>query len=248
MRVASYNIHDGIGMDGVFRLDRIAEVISASGADLIGLQEVPRYIRKASAVDSIRILAEATGMYGAYAPSYTLSSFAPIGSESGRGLEWPQYGNGFLSRYPIRWTEVHPLPYFETRGAYIERRGILEALIAGPSGSNDFLVLVSHFGLDPREREQQAEELVARIERTSRPIVLMGDFNALPDSEPINIIKRALHLIPPKEAPGWTFPVPSPDRQLDYIFVRGFEIEENFITINSEASDHLAVTAKIRLG
>jgi hypothetical protein len=41
--VASYNIHHGVGEDDQLDLDRIAEQIRTSGADIIGLQEVDRH-------------------------------------------------------------------------------------------------------------------------------------------------------------------------------------------------------------
>jgi len=245
MRVASYNIHDGIGLDGEFRLDRIARFIGAMNVDLIGLQEVPRYLRAASGLDSIRALAEATGMYGAFAPSYTWYGVGPVGSESGKGLEWPQYGNGLLSRYPIRWVETHPLPYCETRGAYVERRGLLEALIAGPE--QDFMVMVTHLGLDAYERQQQVEEISARMRAVGRPLIFMGDCNSEPTSDPIVTLTRTLTVVPVEVAPGWTFPAASPDRQLDYIFVRGFVIQRNLFTRASDASDHLPVLAELDL-
>ncbi|MGB9375963.1 MAG: hypothetical protein WCB04_00425, partial [Mycobacteriales bacterium] len=40
LRVASYNIHAGIGSDGAFDLDRTAEAIRALDADVVGLEEV----------------------------------------------------------------------------------------------------------------------------------------------------------------------------------------------------------------
>ncbi|MFD2081642.1 hypothetical protein SAMN05421678_12849 [Actinopolymorpha cephalotaxi] len=40
LRVATYNIHAGLGQDNVFDLDRTAATIRALDADLIGLQEV----------------------------------------------------------------------------------------------------------------------------------------------------------------------------------------------------------------
>jgi endonuclease/exonuclease/phosphatase (EEP) superfamily protein YafD len=43
LRVLTYNIHHGVGEDGVLDLERIARVIADSGADVIGLQEVDRH-------------------------------------------------------------------------------------------------------------------------------------------------------------------------------------------------------------
>ena len=40
LRVVTYNIHHGVGVDGKLDLNRIAEVIRAAKADLVALQEV----------------------------------------------------------------------------------------------------------------------------------------------------------------------------------------------------------------
>ena len=48
LTLLSYNIHNGVGLDGVLDLDRIADVIAASGADVVGLQEVDRHRRERS--------------------------------------------------------------------------------------------------------------------------------------------------------------------------------------------------------
>ncbi|HTL30639.1 MAG TPA: endonuclease/exonuclease/phosphatase family protein, partial [Tepidisphaeraceae bacterium] len=40
--VLTYNIHHGAGTDGKYDLQRLADVIKKSGADLVALQEVDR--------------------------------------------------------------------------------------------------------------------------------------------------------------------------------------------------------------
>ncbi len=242
MRILTYNIHDGVGLDRSFRLDRIADLIRATGADLVGLQEVPRYIRRAKDVDTIRGLAETTGLYGVYGPSYTLRDAGP--TESARGLDWPQFGNGLLSRYPVRWSEVHPLPYFEFPGSYLERRSMLEASIAAPEGN--FTIYVTHFGLDPSERLQQALALSRRVGDAVGPVVVVGDLNAEPDSAPIQWLNRQLGQLKADVGALFTFPADLPDRQLDYIYVRGFEQTAPLDLVTTDASDHLPVLADVR--
>lgn len=43
LRVATYNIHAGAGVDGVFDLDRQTAELRSLDADVIGLQEVDRH-------------------------------------------------------------------------------------------------------------------------------------------------------------------------------------------------------------
>lgn len=57
--VMTFNIHHAQGTDGVLDLQRIADVIEASGADVVGLQEVDRhYSARSDWVDQAAALAE----------------------------------------------------------------------------------------------------------------------------------------------------------------------------------------------
>ncbi|MDT8974747.1 endonuclease/exonuclease/phosphatase family protein [Paenibacillus sp. chi10] len=59
LSVMSYNIRHGEGMDHMYAANRIVEVIRASGADIIGLQEVDRYYSaRSNYEDTIAVLAE----------------------------------------------------------------------------------------------------------------------------------------------------------------------------------------------
>jgi len=46
LRVMTYNIHVGVGMDKKLDLQRIADVINAARPDLVGLQEVDRGVQR----------------------------------------------------------------------------------------------------------------------------------------------------------------------------------------------------------
>jgi len=149
-----------------------------------------------------------------------------------------------LSRYPIQWSESHPLPYLEMPGAYLERRGILEASINGPDGR--FLVFVTHLGLDVAERIRQIQELILRVDRSRGPLLLLGDFNSEPNSEPITMLESHLACIP-ADGLGFTFPMPNPTQRLDYLFVRGFNVVGDATTLADPASDHLLVTGQVEM-
>ena len=51
LRVMTYNIHVGVGMDKKLDLARIAGVISAQHPDLVGLQEVDRGVTRTQGID-----------------------------------------------------------------------------------------------------------------------------------------------------------------------------------------------------
>jgi hypothetical protein len=53
LRVMTYNIHVGVGMDKKLDLPRIAGVINAQHPDLVGLQEVDRGVTRTQGIDEI---------------------------------------------------------------------------------------------------------------------------------------------------------------------------------------------------
>ena len=60
IRIASYNIHRGIGRDSRFSAQRILDVLNEIQADAIALQEVESH---SSRIDMLAWLAERTGFY-----------------------------------------------------------------------------------------------------------------------------------------------------------------------------------------
>ena len=53
LRVMTYNIHVGVGMDKKLDLPRVAGVINAQQPDLVGLQEVDRGVTRTQRIDEI---------------------------------------------------------------------------------------------------------------------------------------------------------------------------------------------------
>src|SRR5687768_15481548 len=66
LRVLTYNIHHGEGVDGRLDLERIARVITAEEPDLVALQEVDVKTRRTGGVDQAAELARLTGMHFAF--------------------------------------------------------------------------------------------------------------------------------------------------------------------------------------
>jgi hypothetical protein len=60
LRVMTYNIHVGVGMDKKLDLQRIADVINREQPDLVGLQEVDRGVKRTEGKDEIAELAALT--------------------------------------------------------------------------------------------------------------------------------------------------------------------------------------------
>ncbi|MFN9083801.1 MAG: endonuclease/exonuclease/phosphatase family protein, partial [Acidobacteriota bacterium] len=62
VRVLTYNIHHGEGIDGRFDLQRIARVIQNSHADIVALQEVDQRTNRIRRADTLAELARMTGL------------------------------------------------------------------------------------------------------------------------------------------------------------------------------------------
>src|SRR5712692_11135736 len=87
LRVMTYNIHVGVGMDKKLDLQRIADVINREHPDLVGLQEVDRGVKRTEGLDEIAELARMTKMEYAFAHNLD--------------YQGGQYGVAILSRFPI---------------------------------------------------------------------------------------------------------------------------------------------------
>ena len=84
MRVASYNIQHGMGMDNQLNYKRIAEVLRAISPDVVALQEVDSMTQRTNNTYALGEIAEQLNYYASYAPA--------IDFEGGK------YGIGILSR------------------------------------------------------------------------------------------------------------------------------------------------------
>ena len=62
VRVLTYNIHHGEGMDGRIDLVRQAEILNREAPDLVALQEVDRGTKRSGGVDQLAELGRLTGL------------------------------------------------------------------------------------------------------------------------------------------------------------------------------------------
>lgn len=106
LRVCTYNIHAGTGVDGHRDLERIGDVIRGVDPDLVGLQEVDRNRERSNHVDQTRFLADYLEMTSVFEPAIEWSP------TTGSGGETPAYGVATLSPYPFTDTTTHS-PYRE---------------------------------------------------------------------------------------------------------------------------------------
>lgn len=200
MRILSWNIQWGRGLDGVVDLARIARTIRAHGAfDLICLQEVAVNfpgLAGSRGEDQVALLAAEFPDYRAvYAPA------TDVPDADGRRK---QFGNLLLSRLPVGQVWRHLLPWPADATVPSMQRVLLEAVVGrGPAAMR---VLTTHLEYySPAMRAAQVAALRAlhaeacaqarapragdgetggSFEVFARPAaaVLCGDLNGAPDA------------------------------------------------------------------
>ena len=234
MKLMSYNIHYGTDTFNKRNLERIAETIRAADPDIAGLQEVDKHWSDRSAfMDLGHSLAETLGMQLVFAPNLDRDPRAP-------GEPRRQYGTAVLSKYPIIRSRNYSLSSFGG-----EQRGMLETEIGTPDRRLMFYNI--HMGLTSEQRMKQAEEALDIMKGSELPLVLVGDFNARPDSEEIGRFKRSgLSDTFSGIADVNTFPSITPEVRIDYIFYNDqMELVEREV-VASDASDHRPVVGTYR--
>lgn len=227
LRVLSWNIRTGRGMDGKPDLDRIAAVIRAADVDLVALQEVDRGTRRSKGVDQPAELARQL-------PGYTPFFVAAMPYDGG------EYGVCLFSRLPVRGTRRIALP---TDGKHEPRAA---ALLEVEWGARMITFVGTHLANeDDGMRRVQAKALAAELEKCG-PAVLAGDFNAEPDAESLKELVRDWTLTWPGPAPK-TYPADQPTVAIDHILVRPAAGAATCERVEEAvASDHRPVRAVIR--
>jgi endonuclease/exonuclease/phosphatase family metal-dependent hydrolase len=234
VRVMTYNIQHGRGMDGQVDLERIAEVIRREGADIVALQEVDRGVQRTEERDLPGELAELTGM-----PAIFSMNIPHQGGE---------YGNAVLTRYPVKqWTNTH-LKMLRAG----EQRGVLQ-LILDVEGK-EVLFLNTHIDHRPDDTERLAnvDEFIEMVEGygISR-VIFCGDFNDVPGSRTHGNLREQFRDIWEEVGggQGYTFSSVQPHKRIDYIFLAHTpKLRPMRAWVpKTQASDHLPLVAEIEI-
>ncbi|GIN95147.1 metal-dependent hydrolase [Siminovitchia terrae] len=238
IRVMTFNIHHGKGMDKQANLSRIAEVIDLCNADIIGLNEVDRHFSKRSLYeDQASWLADQLKMDYAFSPSITKQS------KSFTNIR--QYGNALLSRLPIITRKSHKI---NSLSGIIEGRSLLDATIQ--INKRPVQINVTHLSLNPYFHKKQTDFILNHHHmKNSNPIILMGDLNMKQGSSAWRKLSEEFQDVWYKKGKGagCTYPSLRPRSRLDYIFAsRDFKVvNAEIVSKIPKASDHLPVTATL---
>lgn len=157
IKIITYNIRYGLGLDQRYDLDRIADTVR--DADIIGLQEVERFWRRSGMIDQPDILGRhLKEFYWVYCPAYDMDASECLGDETVLNRR-RQFGPMLLSRWPIRWTRSIVFPKLGTMDSFNMDTGAIEGVVAAPSGP--LRVYSLHLSaLSPRERLMQIDQLL----------------------------------------------------------------------------------------
>ena len=240
IRLITFNIHHGVGVDGRHDLARLARLLADATPDVICLQEVDRhYGERSEYVDQSLLLSRALDLQLAWGPSID----GP--GHQGRD-ERRQYGNALLSRLPIVTSDVHPLP----GGG--EPRSALRALIETDGGA--LWVTTTHLSSDSRaDRAEQAAVLAALHTDPGEPGVLVGDLNADVDAPELAVLAErftdAWQLAGARSDQAGTFsrhrdqglthPARHPRVRIDQVWVSGgVAVTDARVLDGSATSDH----------
>ena len=231
LTVLTYNIHHAEGVDRALDLDRIARVIKESNADLVALQEVDNGTTRSERKDQASELGGKLGMDARFGKSMN-----HLGGE---------YGNAVLARNEsIKSQRIIDLPYtqfdkHEPRCALVTQIGLADG--------RDILFVSTHLdhNREPSDRYKQMRAIDAALVGEKLPIILAGDFNCVPDTEPLLVLDNSW-LRATDDAP--TVPVIKPKYKIDHIFVRPkkkWKVIETRVIQEHIASDHLPVVVTL---
>lgn len=234
LRVLSYNIHHGEGIDRKVDLPRIAKVIQSVSPDLVLLQEVDRNVARSGDVDQAAELGKLTGMQAIFGSNLKLGS--------------GDYGNAILSRFPLSEVENHRLPNSKDG----EPRGVLGADVQMPAelGGTSFRIWVTHLDHRPGDADRlgSIDVIADLVKDEDRLVVIGGDFNATPESVVMKKFCRTWKLAGDKVTP--TIPVDVPKRQIDFIAYHSpspIQVGEVRVLDEAVASDHRPIFATLIL-
>ena len=224
LRVVTVNIWNRQG-PWAERLPLLRAGLEALAPDIVGMQEVMAF---GGATQAHEIAAE-LGWNVHFAPAWTI----------GGGLTW---GNAIVSRWPFAATEVLPIP----APPELDSRSVAHALIDAPCGKVP--VFCTHLTYQLHRSDARcaqvralADHVLERCPPESFPPILLGDFNADPDSDEMRFLRgltplggRSVYFADAWAAtrplePGWTYDRKNPyalrsrepSRRIDYIYVRG---------------------------
>lgn len=207
-------------MDNKTDYERTAGVIKNANADVIALQELDSATKRNGGEDVLKILVEKTGLFSVYG--------AAIDYQGGK------YGVGILSKQkPLNWRTI-PLPGKE------EQRVLLIAEY------KKYVIFCTHLSLTEADRLTSAAIINKESGKFKKPVYLLGDLNAEPNSNALSVLQQKFIL---SSGEDLTFPAPAPKKCIDYILAsnnRKVKVISKKVLDEPLASDHRPVVVELK--
>ncbi|MYW05669.1 endonuclease/exonuclease/phosphatase family protein, partial [Streptomyces sp. SID3343] len=230
LRVVTYNIRMGYGIDGRFDLDRTATTIRALKPDVLLLNEVDRAWFLNGGHDVMTLLARRLDL------PYT---FAPAAD--------PQWGDAVLTRKPIEHVESIKLP---AGGAPTDAQALGVVVEAEP-GKRVALVATHLQDVDdtvPQVQADRAAAFAAKLGAGGVPVAVLGDMNATIDSPQMRAFTAGgVDLVDGLAGvrPFRTYPADEPKQEIDQVLVDRRLTVRAVDSRPSRASDHRPVAVTL---
>ena len=249
LRVASYNIKHGEGLDGRVDLERTARVLARLDADLIALQEVDVGVRRSGGVDQPQALAQRLEQLTSQRYHASFGEFMPH--------DGGEYGLAILSRLPVQRARSVRLPDGN------EPRIALAVEVKLDDGTLVTAICL-HFDWveDDGFRFAQAQALAEFVRELRTPWMLVGDFNDGPQSRTLAFLrglgaeleKRGMDGEPATGRDRLTFSADTPRKEIDYVLAGSPPASANFWDLSAGlhvldeplASDHRPLLGLLR--
>jgi endonuclease/exonuclease/phosphatase family metal-dependent hydrolase len=223
LRIMTYNIHHAEGVDGKVDYERIAAVIRKADPHIVALQEVDHGTLRTQQVDQAKRLADLLNYQVVFGKALNFQGGA--------------YGLAIMAHGNILSKRTFALPYRMGQ----EPRIILEAKIE----LGDEWPLIQLFNahlchLSAETRLEQVQRMIQIIpEHTDNLTLLAGDFNARPQTAPMDLLWKQ----------GWNDCLESHDG-IDYLLSSPgakIQVKSSRIIQAPSASDHNPVFAELIL-
>ena len=223
VRVMSYNVKNGIGMDKVKDISRCAEVIRKAKPDVVAIQEVDSMTRR-NKKEVLGELAEKSGGYHAY---------------FGKAIDYKggAYGVGVLSKKPALSVKSYPLPNDK------------EARVLLVVEYEKYYMLCTHLSGVPKKlgRGIQVDIIRDVVSKLDKPAFIAGDMNARPTSAPMMAFKEFSTVL--TDESKMTAPSHKPGKCIDYILGANgsFKVKREKVMYGCLYSDHLPVYVDVKI-
>ncbi|MFW9818783.1 MAG: endonuclease/exonuclease/phosphatase family protein [Candidatus Thorarchaeota archaeon] len=222
IRVMTYNIQQGVNVDGEKNYDNQLAIIQEVNPHIIGLQECDTARMTHGSSDVVRYLANRLNYYSFYGPRTVTGT----------------YGTAILSRFPI----ISAKTFFTYSN--VDEIGTIEVQIR--VGATIFNIYVNHPAGSGDAHLAHMQTLMDQI-GVKTNVISMGDFNTEPDTIYYNmsvaVLKDAWVNASSSGVDGASFDL---SERIDHIFVSHSFIVTETRYLNYPASDHPALWTELQ--